>query len=193
VRVWARPVGHRGFTLIELLLVVAILAIVMGISVPMLNGIVDRQRLGQAAREVERELQVAKQKAVANNRPMRVRFNCPSTGWFRMVELIGTPSQPNAADATTNAARCDIASYPFPADQDPVSRPNLDGPPKRIDPRVVFGTVQTVEFWPDGTARYSTGTNPWTLIPTAGISLTLTYSGSTSTIQVNGLGRISRN
>src|SRR5687768_7803037 len=194
VRVRTSLARECGFTLMELLIVVALLAILTGVSVPMLNGVIDRQRLGQATREVERELNIAKQKAVSNNRPMRLRFNCPSTGWFRLVELIGTPSQPAADDAITSTSRCDITAYPFPAaDQDPASRPNFDGAPKRIDPRVKFGTVQTVEFWPDGTARYSTGTNPWTLIPTAGISLSLTYKGKTSTIQVNGLGRISRN
>ena len=184
----------RGFTLTDLLLVVTMLGILIGIAVPSLNGVFDRQRLGQASREVERELHVAKQRAVANNRPMRLRFNCPSTGWFRVVELIGTPSQPDAADAVTSTRRCDTAAYPFPAgDQDLTTRPNFDGAPKQIDTRVRFGTVQTIEFWPDGTARYSTGTNPWTLIPTTGVSLTLSYKGTTSTIQVNGLGRISRN
>jgi len=180
--------------LLDTLVVTTLLGLLAGISVPVLTNVVEGQRLGQAAREVEREMQLAKQKAVSHNRPMRVRFNCPSTGWFRMVELIGTPSQPVAADATSSISRCDTTVYPFPAgDQDPVSRPNLDGPPKRIDPRVVCGTVQTVEFWPDATARYSTGTNPWTLSPTTGISLTMTYKGATATIQVNGLGRISRN
>src|SRR5688500_7392432 len=170
VRIRASFGEVRGFTLTELLIIVAMLAILTGISVPLLNGVVDRQRLGQAAREVERELHVAKQKAVSNNRPMRVRFNCPSVGSYRMVELIGTPSQPAGADAVANVTRCTTTAYPYPAgDADPVTRPNLDGPVKEIDSRVSFGTVQAVEFWPDGTARYSTGTNPWTLLPADGL------------------------
>lgn len=186
--------NQRGFTLIDVIIVLALLGIIMGMAVPALTDVVDKQRLGQAAREVERELQIAKQRAVANNRPMRVRFNCPASGWYRMVELIGTTSQPDAADGDSNKSRCDSNSYPYPAaDNDPVTRPNLDGPPKKIDSRVTFGSVQTVEFWPDGTARYSAGTNPWALIATTGLSLTLTYKGNTTTIQVNGLGKISRN
>ena len=42
----------------------------------MLNG-VDGMRLGVSARDVERELQFARLKAVSTNRPMRIRFNAP--------------------------------------------------------------------------------------------------------------------
>ena len=42
----------------------------------MLNG-VDGMRLGVSARDVERELQFARLKAVSTNRPMRIRFNRP--------------------------------------------------------------------------------------------------------------------
>ena len=72
---------------------------------------VDRMRLGMTARDVERELQFARLKSVSTNRPMRIRFNCPVAGQFRVVELIGTPRVPLAADGAAN--RCDETIYPY--------------------------------------------------------------------------------
>lgn len=179
-----------GFTLVDVVAVVGVLAVIAAMAVPaMLTGL-DQMRLGQAAREVERELQSARQRAVANNRPIRVRFNCPTAGEYRAVELLGTPSAPAAADSTTD--RCRVTLYPYPpATRDPMVRPQLDGPPRRLDSRVSFGSVETVEFWPDGTAHHNSGgVNPWPIIPAEGIKLTLTMGNTIRTIRVNGLGRI---
>ena len=107
--------------------------------------------LGQARRIVHSELQQARMKSVTSNLVMRVRFNCPAAGQFRMLELLGTPSAPAPQDTAAN--RCSDTMYPFPpADQNPVTLPNQDGPIRRIDPRVSFGAVQTIEFRPTGTA-----------------------------------------
>ena len=121
---------------------------------------------------------------------MRVRFNCPAAKQFRMVELIGTPSIPVAQDTATN--RCDNTLYPFPAaDNNPVTLPNNDGPIRRIDPRVSFGNVQTIEFRPSGTA-YSVNADGTAGPPLAGdgIALTVTKGKDTKTITVNALGKI---
>ena len=141
-----------GFSLTELLIITAVLAVVTAVAIPSLTSLRERMRLSQSAREVERELQSARNKAVLNNRPMRVRFNCPAAGQLRVVELIGTPSVPAAADLAAN--RCAEGTYPYPAaDRDPATRPNLDGPVLRLDSRVQFGAVQTLEFWTDGSAH----------------------------------------
>ena len=46
-------------------------------AVPALSAFGERMKLGQGQREVERELQMARLKAVTANRRMRVLFNCP--------------------------------------------------------------------------------------------------------------------
>lgn len=182
--------AQRGFTLIDMIAVVGLVGIIMAMAVPGITGSLDRMRLGQSAREVERELQGAKSRAVAKGRPIRVRFNCPGPGQYRAVEIIGSPNAPAAADNAAN--RCDPVAYPSPAaDNDPITRPNLDGPVRRLDPAVQFGLMPRVEFRPDGTARYDTGTGgEWPMIPTNGISIRLDRGSKSSTILVNGLGRI---
>ncbi len=169
--------------------VMTIIVIVSAIAVPTMLESVERARLGQSTREVERELQMAKSRAVVKGRAMRVRFDCPVAGQYRVVELIGTTSVPVAADSATN--RCDTAVYPFPAgDTDPVTTPNLDGPLRRLDDSVTFDAAQTIEFRSNGTAFFDAGAGDFDLIPVAGIEIRLARYGVTSTITVNGLGKI---
>jgi prepilin-type N-terminal cleavage/methylation domain-containing protein len=182
--------AERGFTLIDLLAVVALVAIISAIGLPSMLAARDRIRLGQAAREVEREIQGAKARAVAKSRPVRVRFNCPSEGSYRAVELIGTAAAPVAADSA--ATRCSSTLYPFPpSDLDPNTRPNLDGPVRVLDSSVTFTVSQTIEFRPDGTAyRDPGGAAAFELIPTTGVNIRVARSGVTRTITVNGLGKV---
>ena len=183
--------SQRGFTLLDIIVVVSIIAVLAAIAVPSVAASLDGMRLGQAARQVEREMQTAKSRAVGKGRVIRIRFDCPVVGQYRITELIGTPSAPAAADSAAN--RCTAASYPFPAaDTDPLTLPNLDGPIQYLAEAVSFSTSQTIEFWPDGTAHYAGGgaVNPWPMIPTAGIQIQMTRKGKTSTITVNGLGKI---
>src|SRR6266571_3935398 len=129
-----RPVQrNHGFTLIELLMSVAIIGIIAGIGVPLMNNAAENMKLGEAAREVERELQTARMTAVTANQPMRLRFDCPVAGAYRIIELVGTPSSPAAADGAAN--RCALGNYPYPSDVDrnPLTRPNHDGPVRYLD------------------------------------------------------------
>jgi prepilin-type N-terminal cleavage/methylation domain-containing protein len=180
--------SDRGFTLIDMLVVMTIIATVSAIALPSMLGAMDRMRLGQEARQVERELQTAKARAVVKGRAMRVRFDCPAAGQYRAVELIGTPTVPAAADSAAN--RCDDVAYPYPADTDPATTPNLDGPLRRVDDTVAFTAGPTIEFRPNGTAFYEAAVGDFDLIPVAGIEVRLERYGVTATITVNGLGKI---
>jgi prepilin-type N-terminal cleavage/methylation domain-containing protein len=185
-----KVVSQSGFSLIELLMVTALVGIVSVIGLPLLGQISGTIELGEAARQVERELQSARMTAVSANQPMRVMFDCPSAGEYRMVELIGTPGVPAAGDGVTG--RCSATTYPFPApDNNPITRPNNDGPVRRLASLVSITTSTTIEFWPDGTAHTNTGgTNPWPPIASPGTYIILTRSGKTKSILVNGIGKI---
>jgi prepilin-type N-terminal cleavage/methylation domain-containing protein len=180
-----------GFTLTELMVVVAIFAIMSAVAMPQLGRALEAYRLGIAIREMERELQTARVKAVTGNRTVRVLFNCPVAGEFRRVEVLGEPGLPDARD--DQLARCNPETFPYPAaDDDPLTRPNLDGPLHYLSSGVTMGGVGGIEFLPNGTARSTaaSGTFSWTDIPTTGVSATVTKNAVSRTITVNGMGRV---
>ena len=189
-KITSRIVDDAGFSLIDMLMVTAFMAVVMGMAVPTMQNIGDSIRLGTGAREVERELQNARLKAVTANRILRVRFNCPAARGYRMVELIGTPGAPAAADDPMN--RCSQVSYPFPpVDQNPLTLPNHDGPARELHPDRSFGAFKTLEFWPDGTVHTDVGTgNPWPVVAGTGTAITVVKGTNVKTITVNSLGKI---
>jgi len=180
--------SEGGFTLIDMMIVLALIGILSGIAIPALGNLSESLKLGTNAREVERELQSARLRAVTSNRPIRVRFNCPVAGEYRMVELIGSSTAPDSNDLPTN--RCQDTVYPYPAaDREPLTRPNHDGPLKRLSDKVTFGTAKTLEFWPNGTVHMQVGTEvPWQVVSTT--QITLVKGTDIKTITVNGLGKI---
>jgi prepilin-type N-terminal cleavage/methylation domain-containing protein len=192
----------RGFSFPEIVLALALVAIVGAIGVPAITNMLPSMRVGMSARAVERQLQMARLKAVSTNRTIRVRFNCPGAGQYRMVELIGTPGIPAADDDDGAAAtRCGYAKYPYPdAETGVFDIPNHDGPIQMLDRDVAFVAVDTIEFRPNGTAHIDQGSgDPWDPIPeNAPVRIQVKRTDgsdvaqeeSLKTIEVNGLGRI---
>jgi type II secretion system protein H len=173
--------AERGFSLVELMLVVAFAATVLTIAVPVMTDVSDSSKLNSATREIEREFQAARLKAVSTNRLLRVRLNCPGTGLYRTVEYVASP----AVDAATN--RCSDSAYPFPADNDVMTRPNFDGPVRSL-PLGATVTTNILEFHPDGTA-VTIVSNVVTPIA-APVVITVTRKGKSKSITVNAAGKI---
>jgi type II secretory pathway pseudopilin PulG len=182
---------EAGFSIVDMLVTVALIGTMAAIAAPAISNVTDGIKLGQAARGVERELQAARLKAVTSNRPIRVRFNCPVNGSYRLVELIGSASAPDPLDASTT--RCQEASYPVPAgDNNPITRPNHDGATRVLPDDVTFGSAPTLEFWPDGSVhKQAAAENPWASLTVSGTAVTLIRDDNVKKVTVNGLGKIS--
>ena len=188
--------GAQGFTLVDQLMTLAIVATVAAIAVPAISNSVEAQRINIEVRNVEREMQLARLNAVQSNRAIRVRFDCPSPGYYRRVELLGSTSNPLTGDDqdTRAAVRCGYTAYPYPvADSDPMTRPNNDGPLKQLNSKVTFSSTQTLEFWPNGTVHTTTGYvagNPLPQIGSTPVNIVLSSGSTTHLISVNGLGKM---
>jgi Tfp pilus assembly protein FimT len=140
-------------------------------------------------RDVERELQTARLKAVSTNRPMRVYFNCPSVGRYRMVEVLGVAAVDNASDRCAQTR----FTFPSPRDADP-NTPANDGPLREVPQGINLSPTNPsliLQFAPNGqTTRIFTGAPQ--LLGTTGLDLVVESARSYSrkTVNINGLGRI---
>ncbi|MFL6280132.1 MAG: Tfp pilus assembly protein FimT/FimU [Vicinamibacterales bacterium] len=173
--------NERGFTVSEMMIVVAAIATLSVIAVPVLQDVTASIKLGQAARLVEREMQDARLKAVSSNRVIRVRLNCPAAGYIRSVEVLGTADD----DATD---RCMATRFPFPArDIDIMTRPNFDGPVRPLPQGATVGNA-VLQFSPDGTAAQVVNGVPTTIV--APVAVAITRDGKTKTVTVNNAGKI---
>jgi prepilin-type N-terminal cleavage/methylation domain-containing protein len=173
--------ARAGFTLTELLITIGIFATLAAMAMPVYSDLAENSRLNSAAREVERELQSARLKAVGTNRTLRVAFNCPVAGQFRTLEVLGT-----ATDNQLN--RCTDVAFPYPpADQDPFTRPNHDGPMRRLTLQTTV-TTQVVEFRPNGTALQVVGGAAQAIV--GDLAVTVTRRGRSRTVTVNAMGKV---
>ena len=175
----------------DMLIVMGLIATLSAISIPLIQDMANAIALGQARRIVHSELQQARMKSVTSNNVMRVRFNCPAAGQFRMLELLGTPTVPAPQDTAAN--RCSDTAYPFPAaDQNPVTLPNQDGPIRRHRPASVVwcradDRVSTNGHCVFGEFGRHVGASRF---QATGVAITLTKGTETRSVTVNALGKI---
>lgn len=176
---------QAGFTLIELVLVMAGIVTLSAFVVPSFNNVVAAMRARDAARSVERTLQTARMKAVTHSRALRVRFNCPVPGQFRMLEVTSVAATDDASN------RCDPTAFPFPGPNDTLrSTPSLDSAVIYLPAgTTVTGTTTIVEFGPKGSAHAVSTTGVVTDL-NGDLVLTVTHNGRSNTVTINGLGRI---
>jgi len=142
--------GLRGFTLIEIMIVVAIMAIVMGMTVPFAWKALRREGMTKAVNEVLEVCQNARAMAIIQGRPTYVVFH-PEDGKF---EVDGAaPAAPNPdGSAGTSAASANAILGPnaglsghFPANV-AVASLRINGV------SMMDSTIARVRFNPNGTS-----------------------------------------
>jgi prepilin-type N-terminal cleavage/methylation domain-containing protein len=177
-----RQTGRGGFSLIELMMVVGLGTILLAIAIPNI-AVGERVRVNNAASEVREALQTARLRAVAVNRPLQIRFNCPAANQYRIVE---------AGFGDSN--RCSTASYPYPPPSDAAYRvpplPRYDGPIMNVNQRVAVSAADpalVLQFGPDGRVTKIVGGGSQTV---SSVPVTLASGGYTRTINVNSLGKV---
>lgn len=101
--------NNKGFTLIELIITIAILGIVLAIAAPNFTRYRDNTNLREAARDISSDIQLYKQRAVAENAPYTITFNSGTNDYVirkgavvvatkqvgagnTSVRILGTPS-----------------------------------------------------------------------------------------------------
>jgi Tfp pilus assembly protein FimT len=156
-------------------------------AIPEINSMLASRRAATAARQVERELQSARLKAVSTSRAMRVKFNCPASGQYRMLEITGVSTTDTAGN------RCSPSAYPYPGPNDTLrSTPRLDSPVQVLPTNTtVSATSLDIAFGADGNAyTYASGT----ATPLAAdLVVTVTRGGYSKTVTINALGRVKLN
>ena len=170
-----------GFSLVDIMMVLAVGGILSAVAVPSIDGAMKRYRMNTASRTITGEIRAARFTAVAKNRTMRVRFNCPGVGQFRVIEVTGNAAIDNAAD------RCSETAYPYP-DPNPAVAPNADGPAMWINQGAALGAVQDLQISNRGRIQPLNNCPACAVAaPPASIGLTNGYETQTITISASGM------
>ena len=189
--------NQAGFTLLELLLVMAGIVALAALLVPNSRNLLNTMKARNAARVVERQLQAARLKAVSNSRALRVRFDCPTTGRLRLLEVTGVTATDNAAN------RCDEAAYPYPGPNDALrSTLSMDSPVVYLPVGTTLtcvgcpaGTTApiTFEFGPRGNVHAINATTGVASAFTGDLLIQVMHGGYTNEVRLNELGRVRLN
>ncbi len=171
----ARPPRQQGFTLIDIMFAVLLSGLLMAVAVPGATTASRRYHLIAATHEVAAQVRAARLRAVTANRTIRVRFNCPAAGQFRVVEVVNNAAIDDAAD------RCSSTTYPYP-DPNPGALPDLDEPVMVLRGGITFGGIQDLDIAPTGRVTALTGAVPATI--------GVTNSYETQNVTVSATGRV---
>ena len=124
----------RGFTLFELLVVMALIAILSAVSIPVLMEGTARNSVWTTSEQIGSQIRQARLKAISRNRSFRVRFDCPAVGQYRVLVVTGDPTVDNAADRCSNTVEFDSGIYQLPANVVYTDPPPL----LEVNPRGIF-------------------------------------------------------
>lgn len=155
----------------------AVIAIVAAVAVPTVATGIRLYALNTAAQTVASAVRSARYTAVSRNRTVRVRFDCPATDQFRIVEKTGTATIDNATD------RCSTTAYPYP------STTYVDGPVQLLPSGAEFYSVQDLQIGTAGRVVPLSGC-PTCIEGTGSVTVVVTNGSETQAINVSSNGQV---
>jgi len=106
--------SERGFTLIEMILVVALIATIGAIAVPVLSESTNRNAVWTASEQIGSQIRQARLKAVTRNQNFRVAFDCPAAGQYRVLSVQEDPAIDDGPDRCNESYEFDSGVFSMP-------------------------------------------------------------------------------
>jgi type IV fimbrial biogenesis protein FimT len=99
--------NQKGFSLIELIVVITIIAIAVGITIPVYSSMKPKLRLNGAARQMQGDLMRARMQAISQNNEFRLSFSDDNHQYYIWVDVNGngapdSDESPVTKDIQTN-------------------------------------------------------------------------------------------
>ena len=79
----------EGFSLVELMIVMAVIAVLAGMTVPTIAAGMKRYTVLSAGQEVAGVIRSARMQAISRNATLTVQLNIPAAGQYRIVDVGG--------------------------------------------------------------------------------------------------------
>jgi type II secretory pathway pseudopilin PulG len=150
--VWHRARTSRGASLVELLIVVALVALIAGVSVPQVSAGMERGRARAAARYLAARMAVARTEAVGRATAVALRFHQDPQGITLGVYADGNRNGVRARDIDALVDR-EIGT---PVRLEDLFPGVVIGAPGDGDAPVLLGGTELLTFTPGGTATSGT-------------------------------------
>jgi prepilin-type N-terminal cleavage/methylation domain-containing protein len=107
--------SHRGFTALELVVSMAVVSIMTGIAIPLVQESTARNSVWTATEMIGTQIRQARLKATSRNMSFRVRFDCPAVGQVRILVVTGDNTIDGAVDRCSQYLEHDSGVFQMPS------------------------------------------------------------------------------